>query len=64
MDSINNFLMEYLGEFTPRFIPVEDVGTYMFLDCFWILKAILLVVCMIYTLKYVFRVLDFMIHWR
>ena len=64
MESINNFLMEYLGEFTPTFIEKKNVGTYMFLDMEYLIKAALLIICTIFFLKFFFRLLDFLIHWR
>ena len=54
MEQINKFLIEYLGEFTPVFIEMENIGTYMFLDVMWLLKAVLLCICVIYTLKGMF----------
>lgn len=63
MPSIDKFLMEYLGEFTPIFLEREN-GTYMFLDMLWIFKAILLTICLVFALKYIFRILQFLITWR
>ena len=58
MEVINNFLNEFMGKFVPMFIERDNGSVYMFLDMMWLLKAVLLVVCVIYTIKGMFSIIS------